>query len=176
MSEGEELEEVERKKRNRQAIYKIEATAINQAAISDLVTEAAEGMARIASAEKVPLDNVKEVQIATGLYMQSCADKSMMPTMSGLAGALGYTRQALYIYIKRHGNTETAAWLQECSDRFGEIVMQAALSGNVSAIPAIFTVKARYGWREDQDLPLIEAGEKELTTEEIMERYKDLPD
>lgn len=176
MSVGEELEEVGPKKRNRQAIYKVEATAINQAAITDLITEAAEGMARIASAEKVPLDNVQAVQIVTGRYMQSCAEKSMMPTMSGLAGALGYTRQGIYNYIKRHGNSETAVWLQECSDRFGEIVMQAALSGNVSAIPAIFTVKARYGWREDLDLPLVEPTE-ELTANEIMEKWaKDLPD
>jgi len=174
MSRGTELDKPRQKVS--QAIYKQEASELNKAAISDLVSAAADGMDRIASAEKVSLSDVETVRTVTRLYMRHCAATSMLPTMSGLAGALGYTRQGIYIYIKRHPESETAHWLQDFSDKCGEIMMQAALSGNVSAIPAIFTAKARYGWKEDEQPVMVEDDTGTLTAREIMEKYQDLPD
>ena len=176
MPTGEELEEVRPRKRGKPAIYKAESAELNKQAISELVTAAADGMDRIASSEKISLADAEAVKAMTRLYMRHCAQKSMLPTMSGLAGCLGCTRNAMYNFIKRHPDSETAIWLQDYSDRCGEIMMQAALSGNVQAIPAIFTAKSRYGWKENEEPIMAEPSSEKMTAREIMDRYADLPD
>ena len=50
--------------------------------------------------------------------------------------------------------------------------MTAAIHGTVSAIPAIFTAKSRYGWREPAAQVEIGRIESIPTNEELMEKYE----
>ena len=164
----------------RSKVYSKEDTLVsNESRISDAVENLAEGLENIVHPqEKILLSDVDDVQRITVQYVKACARASSLPTMSGLAKALGHSRQALYDYRKRKPNSPTAEWLEEVSDSFGETMMNYALNGTVAAVPAIFVAKARYMWRDaltievPKENPLGDAIDPSI----IEERYRCLPD
>lgn len=155
-----------------------ETVAINDEKISALVSDMADGLQKVTDPEsRIQLRDTEIVQRITIQYVRVCANTSTLPTMSGLAKALGCTRQALNKYIKEHPGTPTEEWLTDFSDTCAEVMMQAALSGSVSPVPAIFIAKSRFNWRDAITIentvpaPLSES----LSPEEIVEKYKDIP-
>ena len=72
---------------------------------------------------------------------------------------------------------ESAKWLIVVKQQFGDLVNQSALNGAVAPIPAIFTLKANYGWRDDPE-PEVQNndGREDLTPDAIAAKWKDLPD
>ena len=97
---------------------------------------------------KTPLRDLERVREVATEYLAECAQTGTMPTVRGCAARLGVTRYALYDYAKHHAGSEFSAWLEDFSDACGEVMMAAAMQGSVSPVPAIFTAKARHGWRE----------------------------
>ena len=130
-------------------IYKGIARDINTQTISMLTAQTAAELENLATpTERIALKDTDAVQSVSIRYVQACSDAGVLPTMSGLAKALGVTRSALYEHIRSHPNDDTSRWLEEFSDTCGEAMMQAALYGAVSPVPAIFVAKARYGFRD----------------------------
>ncbi len=117
---------------------------------AQLIAQAAREMAMTndASREKVPLRDLERVKRTASAYLDECAQTGTMPTVRGCAARLGVTRFALYDFERHHPGSEFSAWLQDFSDMCGEVMMAAAMQGSVSPVPAIFTAKARYSWRE----------------------------
>ena len=95
------------------------------------------------------LSDMGLVKMATDEYLMECASLGVLPTVRGVAGKLGLTRQTLYHHAKRNPDSQFAQWLEEFSDLCGELTMQAALEGSVNVVAAIFTAKARFGWRDN---------------------------
>ena len=120
----------------------------NAARVSTLVSMAASDMERATGGEKIPLNDLDRVRETSTAYLRECADNGVLPTVRGCAARLGCSRQALYDIVKRRPDGEFARWLEDFSDVCGELTMAAALEGTVAAVPAIFTAKARYSWRE----------------------------
>lgn len=123
----------------------------NTSRIGALVSVAANGLRNIndsADRVRVSLSNIEIVQQAADEYLQECAAMGVLPTVRGVAGKLGLTRQSLYHYAKHYPDSPFARWLEEFSDLCGELTMAAALEGNVNVVAAIFTAKARFGWRD----------------------------
>ncbi len=148
----------------------------NRALVSQIVAMGAEGLRKISSGEKVSLNDTDAVKEATARYMEQCARAGTMPGMAGLSAEIGYSRQNIYHDIKQNPSAETTKWLKACSDYFGEMMAAGALSGAVSAIPAIFTLKARFGWREEDEGMPKDSKPPEESPEEIASRWQDLPD
>lgn len=147
---------------------------INNARTAELVSMAAEEMLRVNSKEKIPLCDIEMVQAASQEYLVACAKHGVMPTVRGCAAYFGLTRNALYNFARDHRGSAFQEWLQNFSDICGELLMQSAIEGTASPVPAIFVAKARYGWRENEEMPVQDAGPPELTPEEIAAKYADL--
>ena len=161
------------------AYRRSETIEANEKQIQKIVSVMTEGMKHKARENgKIKLSDTWAVKEITIRYMEICAENAALPTMAGLSQALGVSREALYDHVKRHPQDETSRWIRDTSDTFGEILMQSALSGTVSAIPAIFTAKARYGWREDDSGfdRSVEPLPDQATPEAIAEKYSDLPE
>lgn len=158
-----------------------ETIAYNDGKISALVSDLADGLSNIAYTnenERIRLKDSEAVKKITIIYVKACAENASLPTMSGLAKAIGCSRQSLYDHMQRYPDDETTAWLADFSDSCAECMMQAALSGSVATIPAIFIAKSRYNWRDALVIENIPPAmpDSPLTAEEIQEKYDFLPD
>lgn len=146
----------------------------NSARVSELVGMAAQDMALVNGGEKIPLSDLKRIREAASAYLDKCAMSGTLPSVRGCAAAIGVTRQALYTAARRNPDGELSQWLEDFSDICGELTMQAALEGVVAAVPAIFTAKARYGWREPAaqvELGRIDPLGPDETNERLLEKY-----
>ena len=150
----------------------------NKDTISALVGNLAD---RLEEAEKydrkIDLRDTEAVKDITLRYIRSCQISGVMPTMTGVSLALGCSAEHLSYFITHNPEQESAKWLRTVKQHFGDILGQASLDGAVAPIPAIFTLKANYGWKDDPE-PEVQNndGQEELTPDAIAAKYKDLPD
>ncbi len=176
-SHNEERHETSLTKADRKGIQGRQDTIVaNRALVTQIVVMGADGLRKMANGERASLHDTAAVKEATARYLEECAKAGVMPGMAGLSAELGYSRQNVYHYIKKHPESDTTKWLKAVSDYFGEMMMTGALSGAVSAIPAIFTAKSRFGWREDEEPIFKDTTMPEPTPEEIAEKWADLPE
>ena len=168
-----------RAKRGSSALYRGRSDTMeaNDAKISEIVTIAAAQMANTMDGGRIiSLTDTQAVQAVILQYMQACSNAAICPSVTGLAAATGHTRAALYSFLKTRPEHPTSLLLRNCQEMFAEILAQASLSGAVAAIPSIFVLKARLGWRDDAVDELPEPPKDTINAKEIMERYGDLPD
>ena len=120
---------------------------VNRQLICAVVADMAMEMKQAADeSRRFPLSDLSSVERIAMLYVEACANKGSLPSVSGLAAALGRTRTALYKYAD--GHKIFADFLSDFSDRCGEVAAQAAIVGATQAIPTIFLLKSRFGFRE----------------------------
>lgn len=155
----------------------------NTARASELVSMAADDMELVNSGgQKIPLSDVKRIREIAAEFFRECADRGTMPNVRGLAARLGCTRQALYYQAKQHPDSDFARWLEDFSDACGEVMMAAAVEGVISPVPAIFTAKARYQWRDTITIetpsrdPLGPQIDPDALAEQLAEKYAELPE
>lgn len=134
----------EQKKQNK--LYRQETSEFSDQQISALVQRTAQELT--GTSEKVSLTDTGRVKAVTVDYLMSCEATSTLPTMSGLARALGITRQAVYDCIGRHSPAATAEWFVRCHDAFSDMLTTASLRGTVQPVVSIFIQKAMYGFNE----------------------------
>jgi hypothetical protein len=160
-------------------IYKQEAAQANDEMISRIVRHGAEELEQIAAGgEIVSLSDLKTVKAKTLLYLQACDEASTIPTMGGLARSLGVTSRALNKHRTTHPDSKTATWLELCHDAFADMMAESALRGTVQPVVAIFTLKARSGWRDTITIEPVRTdpiGES-ASTEELSDIYFALDD
>lgn len=150
----------------------------NKDTISALVGNLAD---RLEEAEKydkrIDLRDTEAVKDITLRYIRSCQISGVMPTMTGLSLAIGCTVEHMSRFMAKNPDLDSAKWLRTVKQHFGDILGQASLDGAVAPIPAIFTLKANYGWRDDPE-PEVQNndGQEELTPDAIAAKWKDLPE
>lgn len=155
-----------------------EVIEANKDTISALVGDLAD---RLEESEKyenrISLQDTEAVKDITLRYIRSCQISGVMPTMSGVALAIGIIPENMFRYMRLHKDSETTKWLQKCKTMFGDILGQASLDGAVAPIPAIFTLKANYGWRDDPE-PEVQNndGQEDLSPDAIAAKWQDLPE
>ena len=149
---------------------------------SELIARAADEMqmANRPEVERVPLRDLERVKVVAAEYLRDCAANGFLPTVRGIAARLGLARIALYEYARYHPGSDFSKWLEDFSDLCGELTMAAANDGTIAAVPAIFTAKARFGFREQPtQLEIVQSNSPlgpVMDAEEIAERYAELPD
>lgn len=126
---------------------------------------------------KINLKDTEAVKDITIRYIRSCQISGVLPTMAGIALALGVSPNGLALFIKHNPETDTAKWLRTVKEHFGTLLSQAALDNAVAPIPAIFTLKANYGWSDNPE-PEVQNndGQEELAPDAIAAKWRDLPE
>ncbi len=150
--------------------------ATNTARTSQLVGKADDDMARTNAIEKISLSDLAKVKQAAETYLEECCRDGFLPTVRGMSARLGLSRNAVYDYQRNHPGSEFSNFLDDFSDLCGELTMQAALEGSVNVVAAIFTAKARAGWRDTYTIENVPPADPEpsLTPEQIAEKYENL--
>ena len=77
-------------------LYREQTAAFNDSRISGIVQDMADGLRNQADGNRVSLKDAERVKLACIDYVQACADNSTLPSMRGLASALGCSRQNLW--------------------------------------------------------------------------------
>lgn len=157
---------------------KSETLEANQQGIGRVVGAMAQTLEQANDASRqFDLSDSEKLNQASIAYVKACAAAGLLPSVSGLAGALGRSRTGLYEYGKVHADFQV--WLENYSDLCAETAISAALNGSAQAVPAIFLAKARYQWRDSVTL---EIGRPESPLGEVQDpdaiaaKYEMLPE
>ncbi|MCR5489550.1 MAG: hypothetical protein K6F03_05745 [Saccharofermentans sp.] len=158
-----------------QALYPKERNEVVEATISKLVGMSFEQMAKLATSEHIALNDITELKKRSLIYLKACQEKSVFPSMAGLARCLGYSRRELELWRSKHQASETAKWLDSFADACAETLHQAALTKSTSEITTIFLSKALYGMTETQNLILTQGASdthEEIDLEALEAEYR----
>lgn len=98
-----------------------------------------------------------------GAWMQFGDAEVFAPTISGLAFALGMSRQALCDYEKKDEFLDT---IKRAKSRV-EIALEQKLYGN-AVTGTIFNLKNNFGWKDKQEQELSGPGGKELPSSVVI--------
>ena len=90
---------------------------------------------------KIDLDNFAAVEATATRYIESCKRASVVPTILGLAAALGYSRKAVWEFITKHPESKSAQFLDALRSAFAAVLAQLGLSRNTSEAVSIFLLK-----------------------------------
>ena len=162
-----------KQKRTTSKIYKGEAMELTNNAISQIVTR---GLSELENADRhqIELSNAEMVKETSKLYIQACADTATLPSMAGLARAMGVTRSALYLWMRRK-DTDTGKWLTMCQDLFSDLLSDGALKNSVNPIVSIFLQKAQYGLRDNAtEISVPQDDDYQETSSGYKEKYRKL--
>ena len=176
MTPEEMLAEQERKKGNR--IYRQESHQLNQAVISELVTNAAEGL-KSGERHRLTLADTNTLREIIFSYLTACSTAGTLPSLSGLAHVCGLTNHAITDYLRRNSETPSGQILTSFKELCSETLSDAALSNCANSIVAIFLLKANYGLVDhsalDINSPITDPLGPKSDPEEIARRYGYLP-
>ncbi len=147
-----EMMEYGENKKNASKLYKAENAEFIDGQLYDLINNISNELVGAGARDKISLSDTKAVKNQSLLYLCSCSRKAILPSMAGLAKALGTTRQALYSHISRRSPAETATWLEQCKDCFADALSVASLRGCCNPVLGIFLLKAQFSMRETSTL------------------------
>lgn len=116
-------------------------------AISGIVGTIAQDVAK--EREKVDLRDTKQVKLIAQRYLEACSNTGVLPSKSGLARSLGYSRAGLWLFVKDNPDHRTTELLNILFDAFLEAMDLAASSGSVHAIYSIWIEKSQYDMRDN---------------------------
>ena len=152
--------EAEQKKRSSR-IYKAESLAVTDEAISNIVNKGLAQLNLSDNMEKINLFDADMVKEVSKQYLKACADSATLPSMAGLARALGCSRCILYRWMKQRHDTETGQWLLICHDLFSDVLAETALRNNSNPVVSIFLLKALFGLQDNNVIDVSQATEYE---------------
>lgn len=134
--------------------YKVEADKNRKNELSALIQKSLVELVDAASKDKIELtnENLEEIQKQTALYIKSCAEVGIPPSIEGLCLGLGYSRSGLYKFLESHPNSPVADWLEKVSDSFANIIDVGAMMNQLAPAPSIFRLKSVHNRRETVEL------------------------
>lgn len=96
------------------------------------------------NAPKVNLSNTAEVQERCFMYLEACTQSSCFPSVMGLSGALGCSRQNLNRWMLSHPGHPTTDFVNMAKDVMADILTNASLYNNANAVAVIFQLKNHF--------------------------------
>lgn len=133
-------------------LYRAERDEHVDERLCDIVGRTAKELKEAAGREPIAMSDVAAVKTQTLLYTQVCERAATLPSMAGLALALGVSRQRLYKILASESPPETARWLELCQLAFSDALANASLRGDVQPVVSIFLQKATFGLRETLEI------------------------
>lgn len=175
LDEMSQLMSEQRQSPGRAKIYREQADAHKGEMLAADLDRKIAGLRRAIDRQRVPWDDVEEVQRRTLEYLTACKESQTIPTVSGLAVfGLGYTRQALNQYLRQHSTTKTANFLLQVKDAIADTLETAALNRNTDSIMSIFILKNDHERADRVQLePVTHSSPlEELSRQELEERIR----
>lgn len=157
-------------------LYNEVSSELKAAALDTAIRQQQDLLKRANTNGRVDLNNLDDVRKSCEDYIESCRIAGIIPSVTGLAPSMGYSRQGLTGYIA-HNNTPTAQYLDAVRSAMAAITEQAGLTRAASEAVSIFVLKNSAGMVDKLDItatPGIPEEERELTADEIAARYLDV--
>lgn len=124
--------------------------------IQDLIGKGMESLAYAEAIGKINLLDTERVKEQSMVFLNTCMEDGVLPDWQSFCLSLGYSRSGVNNYIKRAPEDDPSKeWLTMMKDTFSSMLSQAALSGDVNTIFAIFQQKAMYGWQETSKVEVV---------------------
>lgn len=138
------LTEDKHKNGSKSKVYKELSDEHKGEQIAQSISSKALSLKQAINAPKVDLSNTAEVQGRTFEYLEACSLSSCFPSVMGLSGALGCSRQNLHRWLLSHPGHPTTDFVNMAKDSFADILTNASLYNNANAVQAIFQLKNHF--------------------------------
>lgn len=124
----------------KQGTYKEISDALKAEALDSIIDQQLELLATAKRRGRVNLNNVDEVEATATVYMTSCKQAGVYPTMLGFAAACGYSRKSIYEFISKNRG-KTVDYLDGLRSSWAAIIAQMGLARQCSESVSIFLLK-----------------------------------
>ena len=127
---------------------------------------------------KINTGDPKQVQERVNWYFNYCMENDMKPTASGLASAIGVSRNALWKWKQGIDRPKNYPIVEAAYNRLEELWEMYMMNGKINPASGIFLGKNQFDYKDVQDVvvtpnnPLGEA----KSAEEIAQQYEYLPE
>ena len=125
------------------------------------------------NAPRVDLSDTEKVQERTFMYLEACAQSSSFPSVMGLSGAMGCSRQNLNQWLLSHPGHPTTDFVNMTKDVMADILTNASLFNSANAIQVIFQLKNHFEHSDRVEIaPIVQnQPDTDYNAEEIRARY-----
>lgn len=126
---------------------------------------------------RVNMQDENAVRERVELYINTCAENDMKPSVAGLAFALGVSREYLWMIRtgKKGKNEEVVNVLKRASEYLEVLMIDYMQNGKINPVTGIYLTKNFFGYVDKQEVvvtPPTPLGEQK-STKELEDFYKD---
>lgn len=141
--------------------------------ITQSVSSKALSLKQAINAPKVELSDTEQVQERTFMYLEACSLSSCFPSVMGLSGALGCSRQNLNRWLLSHPGHPTTDFVNMAKDVMADILTNASLYNNANAVAVIFQLKNHFEHSDRVEIsPVVQNQlDTDYNAEDIRRRY-----
>lgn len=130
--------------------------------------------------KKVDTSDPEAIKERLTWYFERCIEYNMKPTMSGMAAALGISRQTLWDWhngVRRPDHPEHYQIVESAYNMLEQLWEMYMMNGQINPASGIFLGKNHFGYKDVQDIvvqPKNPLGD-ETDPDSIEEKYAELP-
>lgn len=124
----------------KQGTYKEISDQLKSEALDSIIDQQLDLLAAAKRRGRVNLNNVDEVEATATVYMTSCKQAGVYPTMLGFAAACGYSRKSIYEFISKNRG-KSVDYLDGLRSSWAAIIAQMGLARQCSESVSIFLLK-----------------------------------
>lgn len=134
----------------------MQTAAIKNQMISDVVEAQRVMLGRHTTG--IDLNDFESVRLIADEYMKHCADLKITPSIEGFCGAMGLGRSWVYEFIRQHGDTASAKYIDRLRTMWIAGKVALAEKGALDAGMVVFQMKnSNLGYSDAQKMELIVA-------------------
>lgn len=124
----------------KQGTYKEISDQLKSEALDSIIDQQLDLLAAAKRRGRVNLNNVDEVEATATVYMTSCKQAGVYPTMLGFAAACGYSRKSIYEFISKNRG-KSVDYLDGLRSSWAAIIAQMGLARQCSESVSIFLLE-----------------------------------
>ena len=163
-------------KLNRAPTYGEVSAELKAETLANVITQTQSNLAKLGQEDRVNrvnLNDLNAVREAADNYLQACKMAAVVPSISGLSAALGYSRQWICKIAERQ--TPVGYYMAALFAALSSCLEQMSLMRQTDAATSIFLLKnGSVGLTDRCELtaaPIAPEPERKLTAEEIAQKY-----
>lgn len=154
--------------------YKAISNELRGEQISQSVHNKSSALRQSIAAPRVNLSDTEAVQERTFIYLDACEIAQCLPSVMGLSGAMGCSRQNLNQWLLAHPEHQTTNFINMVKDLMANILTESSLCNDINPVMAIFTLKNHFEHADRVEIaPVVnnQFGCDEYSADEIRKRY-----